>query len=81
MNNGRLVSGSDDHSIIIYNKEAYKPDLIIKEHNALVNFITQLISGIFASCSNDNTIKLFNIKGNEYEDLQILNIIQTMFIK
>ena len=33
MNDGRLVSGSNDKSIIIYNKETYKPDLIIKEHS------------------------------------------------
>ena len=72
MNDGRLVSGSRDNSIIIYNKETYKPDLIIKEHNYYVNCITQLSSGILASCSDDNTIKLFNIKGNEYEVLQIL---------
>ena len=72
MNDGRLVSGSRDNSIIIYNKETYKPDIIIKEHNYYVNCITQLSSGILASCSDDNTIKLFNIKGNEYEVLQIL---------
>ena len=30
-------------------------------------------SGIIASCSDDNTIKLFNIKGNNYNILQTLN--------
>ena len=79
MNDGRLVSGFVDNSIIIYNKETYKPDLIIREHNALVNYIIQLSSGILASCSNDNTIKLYNIKGNEYEVLQTLNY-HTYFI-
>ena len=41
MNDGRLVScsGSGDRSIIIYNKETYKPDLIIKEHNNSVKYI------------------------------------------
>ena len=73
MNDGRLVSCSEDESIIIYNKETYKPDLIIKEHNDGVNYITQLSSGILASCSLDKTIKLFNIKGNEYEVIQTLN--------
>ena len=72
MNDGRLVSGSAGGSIIIYNKETYKPDLLIKEHNARVNYITQLSSGILASCSSDNSIKLFKIKGNEYEVLQTL---------
>ena len=73
MNDGRLVSGSGDHSIIIYNKETYKPDLIIKEHNDTVYYIIQLSSGNLASCSADNSIKLFNIKGNKYEVLQSLN--------
>ena len=36
MNDGRLVSCSDDKSIIIYNKEIYKPDIIIKEHSDYV---------------------------------------------
>ena len=30
-------------------------------------------SGIIATCSNDKTIKLFNIKGNSYNILQTLN--------
>ena len=38
MNDGRLVSGSTDKSIIIYNKETYKPDLIIKEHYGAIHF-------------------------------------------
>ena len=61
-NDGRLVSGSLDNSIIIYNTETYKPDIIIKEHNYYVNCITQLSSGILASCSDDKTIKLFKRK-------------------
>ena len=73
MKDGRLVSGSADKSIIIYNKKTYQPDLIIKEHNYGVASITQLSSGILASCSADNTIKLFNIKGMKYEILQTLN--------
>ena len=50
MNDGRLVSGSRDDSIIIYNKETYKPELIIKEHSGTVNYITQISSEILASC-------------------------------
>jgi len=73
LNDGRLVSGSSDNSIIIYNKKTYQPDIIIQEHKGSVYCITQLSSGILASCSNDNTIKLFNIKENKYEILQTLN--------
>ena len=73
MNDGRLVSSSNDKSIIIYNKTTYQPDIIIKEHNKGILYITQLSSGILASCSDDNTIKLFNINGMKYELLQTLN--------
>ena len=72
LNDGRLISGSVDKSIIIYNKITYQPDLIINEHKYPINCIIQLSSGILATCSGDKTIKLFNIKGNNY------NIIQTL---
>jgi WD40 repeat protein len=73
MNDGRLVSGSSDNSIIIYNKTTYQPDIIIKEHSSYVSCVTQLSSGVLASCSLDKTVKLFNIKGVEYEIIQTLN--------
>ena len=73
MNDGRLASGSGDSSIIIYNKDTYKPDIIIKEHNKYVVCIIQLSSGLLASCSTDKTIKLFNIKINTYEIIQTLS--------
>jgi WD40 repeat protein len=70
---GRLVSGARDYKIIIYNKTTYHPDLIIKEHNGAICCICPLNSGILASCSEDRSIKLFNIEGNKYTILQILN--------
>ena len=48
LNDGRLVSGACDNSIIIYNKTTYQPDIIIKEHNDGITYITQLSSGILA---------------------------------
>ena len=73
LNDGRLVSCSNDNSIIIYNKITYQPDLIIKEHKNSVCCVIQLNSGELASCSYDKTIKLYNIQGNEYENIQTLN--------
>ena len=73
LNDGRLVSGSRDSSIIIYNKTKYQPDLIIKEHKASIYCIIQLSSEILSYCSFDKTIKLFNIKEMKYEILQTLN--------
>ena len=73
LDDGRLVTGSDDSKIIIYNKITYKPDLIIKEHNKYINCIIKLYLNILASCSSDNTIKLFKINDNYYEILQTLD--------
>ena len=73
LNDGRLVSGSYDKSIIIYNKITYQPDLIIKEHSNDVYCIIQLSSGELVSCSNDKTIKIFSITEVQYKLLQTLN--------
>ena len=49
LNNDRLISGSEDKSIIIYNKIVYQPDLIINKHKGSINCIIQLSSGILAT--------------------------------
>ena len=69
---GRLVSACGE-DINIYNKITYQPDLVIKQHNDTVFCLIELKSGLLASCSWDNTIKLFNIKGNNYKVYQTLN--------
>ena len=72
LKDGRFVTGSYDHLIIIYNYKTFKPDLTIKEHSDAVYCIIQLSSDILASCSKDNTIKLYKINGNEYKVIQTL---------
>ena len=62
-----------DHSIIIYNDKTFKPDITIKEHDSHVYCIIQLSCGLLASCSDDKTIKLYNINGNNYTVMQTLN--------
>ena len=79
LKDGRMTSGSNDNSIIIYNKISYKPDLIIKEHSNSVNCLLELSSGILASCSDE--IILFKIYGNYYDILQILDYSQRYIIK
>lgn len=73
LNDERLVSGSLDNNIIIYNKLAYEPDIIIKDHKGSVYYLTKLSNGILASCSKDKTIKLFIISGNNYKALKTMN--------
>ena len=69
---GRFIVGSRDHSLIIFNRKTFKSDLTIKEHSSDIYCVTQLNSGLLASCSEDKTIKLINIKGNEYKVIQTL---------
>ena len=73
LKDGRFATGSYDHTIIIYNNKTFKPDLTIKEHSNCVRCLTQLSSDILVSCSYDKTIKLYEIKGNEYKIIQTLN--------
>ena len=62
------------HSIIIYNKETYQTNIIIKEHKDAVRNLIQLKNKILASCSLDKTIKLFNIKETHYEIIQTIDL-------
>ena len=62
LKDGRFATGSSDASIIIFNNNTFKPDLIINEHCRAAKCLIQLKSGILASCFTDETIKLYNIK-------------------
>ena len=46
---------------------------ISQKSEIVANNILQLSSGMLASCSQDNSIKIFNIKYNNYQFLQTLN--------
>ena len=77
LRDGRFATCSLDHSIIIYNDKTFKPDITIKEHDSHVYCIIQLSIiqlrfGILVSGSNDKTIKLYDINGNEYKVIQTL---------
>ena len=71
LKNGKFATGSNAHSIIIYNNKTYEIELIIYVHDDFVLCLTQLSSGILASSSGDNTIKLFQEK--TYKVIQTLN--------
>ena len=72
LKDGRLVTGSSDYTIIIYNNKTFKPDLIIKEHKSVISCLIQLSSGFLVSGSYDYTIKLFAINENKYNVIQSL---------
>ena len=73
LKDGRLSSSAADNSIIIYNKETFEPDLIIKEHENIVNYHIQLKNENIVTCSWDFTLKIIKlISNNKYEVIQIL---------
>ena len=73
LNDGRLVSGSEDNNIIIYNKITFEPELTIREHRDCIVSITIINKNILASCSRDKTIKLFKIEQDKCEIFQTLD--------
>jgi len=72
---GRLVSGGENGFIIIYNKETFQPEIIIKEQTSNINHLIQLKDGNIISCSNDKTMILFQlIENNKYKILSQVNV-------
>ena len=72
LNDGRIVTGSGDCSIIIYDKETFKPDITIKEKSDIYCII-QLNSGeLVSGLAGDGKINIYNIGKNKYEIKQSL---------
>ena len=76
LQDGRLASGGDDGSIIIYNKQTFTPELTIKEHKDSIYDIIQLKNGNLLSCSyNDKTMNEYKInENNTYQVLSTVNV-------
>ena len=73
LDDGRLVSVSGSHTIIIYNKITYKPDIIITIENIKIICILNLNSNMLA-IGTFNEIKLFKIKNKNYEIVQTFSV-------
>ena len=76
LQDGRLASGGDDGSIIIYNKQTFVPELTIKEHEDKIYDIIQLKNGNLLSCSfNDKTMNEYKLnENNTYQVLSTVNV-------
>ena len=74
LKDGRFVTGSTDSSIIIYNNKTFQPDLTIKEHTNYVNCVTQLKSGVLASCFTSCLTKVSTF------DTNLLSIVLISFL-
>ena len=73
LKDGRLSSSAADNTLIIYNKESFQPDLIIKEHTDYVNYHIQLENENIVTISWDYTLKIIKLLPNyKYEVIQEL---------
>ena len=72
LQDGRLVSGGNDGSIIIYNQKTFEPEMTIKEHSKNIYDIIQLKNGNLVSCSSDD--KKMNVyKINENNNYKLIS--------
>ena len=73
LNDLRLCSSSFDGTIKIFDKDNYNVLLIIKEHNFIINYISQLKNNKLISCGDDKLIIIYNLlPENKYEIFQKL---------
>ena len=73
LDDGRLAAADSKSNLIIYNKEIFKPDIIIKNNLGYLWNFTQLKNkNIACSFYNDYTLKIIKINNNNYEDIQII---------
>ena len=76
LQDGRLASGGNDGSIIIYNKKTFAPDLTIREHSKPIYDVIQLKNGNLLSCSSDDkTMNEYEInENNTYKLISQVNV-------
>ena len=75
LQDGRLASGGNDGSVIIYNKQTFIPEIIIKDHTKSIYDIIQLKNGNLLSCSyHDKKMNEYKInENNTYKVLSSIN--------
>ena len=65
LQDGRLVSCSDDCTINIYKNNTFELQISIKEHLFWIPSFTELKDGRIISCSGDNTFKIIKLIGED----------------
>ena len=74
LKDGRLAV-AENNLLKIYKKISFYPQLLIKEHIQGIPSFTQINDGRIITCSDDNSMKLIELKENkEYELQQILKL-------
>jgi len=56
----KIISGSEDKTIIVWNRESRKPEKVIEEHKGIVHTL-QFSDKLLVSGGGDNVIKLYDI--------------------
>ena len=69
LKDGRLAA-AENNVLNIYKKNSFYPQLSIREHNQGIPSFTQLNDGRIITCSDDNSMKLIELKENEGYELQ-----------
>ena len=69
LKDGRLAA-AENNILKIYKKNSFYPQLSIKEHTQGIPSFTQINDGRIITCSDDNTMKLIELKENEEYELQ-----------
>ena len=74
LNDGRLIASDSKSNLIIYNKETFDAEIVIKNFlGDLLNFVQLKNKNIVCSFDVENTLKIIKIKNeNEYENVQII---------
>ena len=66
LSNGLVAAAISDNSISLYNNTNSTPIMILKGHKNFIYGLTQLKSGLLASGSYDNTMKLWDLSLSNY---------------
>ena len=76
LQDGRLASGGNDGSIIIYKPKTFEPEMTIKAHSKSIYDIIQLKNGNLLSCSyDDKTMNEYIInENNTYKLISQVNV-------
>ena len=75
LDDGRLAAADSRSKLTIYNRETFKPEIIIKNFSGeLLNFTQLKNKNIACSLKSKSTLKIIKINNkNEYKDIQIIN--------